>query len=72
MKYVTLFLAVVLMVFGCSSTINTKSVTKSVTFKVKCDTIYYRLVEDDGTENMIEEIVCDTIPNYEDVPTRMG
>ena len=72
MKYITLFLTVVFMVFGCSSTINTKSVTKSVTFKVKCDTIYYRLVEDDGTENMIEEIVCDTIPKYEYVPNRMG
>lgn len=72
MKYIILFFSVVLMVFGCSSTMNTKSVTKPVTFEVKCDTIYYRLVEDDGTENMIEEIVCDTIPKYEYTPNRMG
>lgn len=72
MKHITLFFVVVLMIFGCSSTMNTKTVNKKVTFEVKCDTIYYRLVEDDGTENMVQEVICDTIPKYEYVPNRMG
>jgi hypothetical protein len=72
MKYLISFIVSVVLIFSCSSTINTNSVTKSVTFKIKCDTTYYRFIDDDGTENMIEEIVCDTIPKYEYVPNRMG
>jgi uncharacterized protein YceK len=73
MKYIPLFFSVVLMVFGCSSTMNTKSVTKSVTFEVKCDTFYYRGTDEEtGSYYLIEEIVCDTIPKYKYVPNRMG
>lgn len=73
MKYIILFFSVVLMVLGCSSTMNTKSVIKSVTFEVKCDTLYYRGTDEEtGAYYLIEEIVCDTIPKYEYVPGRMG
>jgi hypothetical protein len=73
MKYIIIFFSVVIMVFGCSSTMNTKVVTKSVTFEVKCDTLYYRGTDEEtGSYYLIEEIVCDTIPKYEYVPGRMG
>ena len=73
MKHISLFLAVVIMVFGCSSTVPTKTVIKNTSFEIKCDTFYYRGVdEEDGSYYLIEEIVCDTIPKYEYVLGRMG
>jgi len=69
MKHITFFFSVVLLVFGCSSTINTKTVNKEITKTIKCDTTYYRGVDEvTGDYYLIINVTCDTIPSYEYVP----
>ena len=69
MKHITFLILVVLMAFGCSSTISTKTVNKQITNTIKCDTTYYRGI-DEGTGEyyLIMEVTCDTIKGYEYVP----
>jgi hypothetical protein len=69
MKYTTFLILVILMVFGCSSTINTKTVNKQNTKTIKCDTTYYRGIDEEtGDYYLIMEVTCDTIKGYEYVP----
>ena len=69
MKHITFLILVVLMVFGCSSTINTKTVNKQITKTIKCDTTYYRGIDEEtGEYYLIMEVTCDTIKSYEYVP----
>jgi uncharacterized protein YceK len=69
MKYITLFFAVVLMVFGCSSTVKTRTLNEQNTKTIKCDTTYYRGVDEEtGDYYLIIDVTCDTIPSYEYVP----
>jgi len=67
MKYIPLFFAVVLMVFGCSSTVHTKTTNLVITQKVVCDTFYYRAQDEEvGDYYLIVEVVCDTIPVFQE------
>lgn len=68
MKYIPLFFAVVLMVFGCSSTVPTKKTNRVITQKIVCDTFYYRAQDEEvGDYYLVVEVVCDTLPVLQEV-----